>query len=141
MLFSRGISSDDLEDVYQYALMRILSANPRNVKEPAGYWYKTLYSAIADHWCRHSRQPVPFSNLNGDGERVRDRADPRQDMDRQADVLEALRQVEDICRAASPKTRDAVTAFLRDEQLNNAQRQRLHHLRKRLRAAAAASPL
>ena len=66
---------------------------------------------------------------------MRDRADPRQDMDRQADVLEALRQVEDICRAASPKTRAAVTAFLRDEQLNNAQRQRLHHLRKRLRAA------
>ena len=136
ILFSRGISSDDLEDVYQYALMRILSANPRNVKEPAGYWYKTLYSAIADHWRRHSRQPLPFTH-GCDGELARDREDPRQDIDRQIDVLEALRQVEDICRAASPKTRDAVTAFLRDEQLNNAQRQRLHHLRKRLRAAVA----
>ena len=36
MLFSRGIPTQDLEDVYQYALVRILSANPRNVKEPAG---------------------------------------------------------------------------------------------------------
>ena len=139
MLFSRGILQADVDDVYQYALMRVLAANPRNRKGPAAYWYKTLYTAIADHWRRHNRQPLPFSH-GCDGELARDREDSRQNIDHQADVLEALRQAGDICRAATPKERGAMTALVQGEQLDNAQRQRLFHLRRRLRAAVA-SPL
>ncbi len=137
MLANRQIPPDDLDDVYQYALLRILVANPRNRKGPASYWYKTLRTAIADYWLRCHRQPLHFSHGNGDGELVRDREDPRQDVEHQIEVSETLRQAEDICRAAKPKERDAVAARLRGEPMDNAQRQRLHHLRRRLRAAVA----
>ena len=135
VLLSRGVPEHDLDDIYQHAAVSVLAANPQGTKNPAAYWYKTLFTSIADHWRRHSRQPGPYSHSNGDGELVRDRADSNQDLDRQIDVREALRQAGDICR--TPKEQGAMAAYLRDERLNNAQRQRLHHLRKRLRAAVA----
>ena len=137
MLLSRGIPQADVDDIYQYALMRVLAANPRNRKGPAAYWYKTLYTAIADHWCRHNRQPLPFSHGNGDGELARDREDPTQNLDHQVEVLGRLDQVRETYQAATPKERGALIALVQDERLDNAQRQRLFHLRRRLRAAVA----
>ena len=140
ILISHEVPLDDVDDLCQEATMRILRANPLGCSGPATYWKRALRSVRVDYWRQHHRQPLPFSHSNGDGELVRDREDPAQDIDHQADVLEALRQAGEICRMTTPKERGAMTAHLQGERLNNAQRVRLHHLRKRLRAAVA-SPL
>ena len=137
ILISHEVPLDDVDDLCQEALVRILRANPADVRGPATYWKRALHSVIVDYWRLHQRQPLPFSHGNGGGEWARDREDPAQDLDRQADVLEALRQAGDICGAATPKARGAMTAHLRGDRLDNAQRQRLFHLRRRLRAAVA----
>lgn len=137
MLISHGIPSHDCDDVFQSAVVRVLITNPRIRKGTATYWYKALRSAASQYWRRCSRLPFSFSYIGGDSELTRDREDPRQDLGHQIDVSETLRQAGDIFRAATPKVRGAMTAHLRGERMDNAQRQYLHRLRKRLRAAVA----
>lgn len=135
LVIARGIPPDDADDVVQAAMLRVLQANPDDINRQS-YWLSALRSAMQEYWRRRKLRPTyPFA-YGEDGVLLTDMEDRRQDCARQAEATEAMREA---CAMATPRERDAIAVVLttKEHGLPNWTKQRLHHLRKRLRAAAA----
>ncbi len=131
-----SIPPDDVEDIVQDAMLKVHMANPEPIN-PQSYWLCALRSAAQEYWRRRKLRPVQHFRYGEDGTLLTDMEDRRQDCARQAEASEAM------CEAqvkATPRERDAIQVIItmRERVLPNWTKQRLHHLRKRLRAAAVA---
>lgn len=131
-----GIPPDDAEDVVQDAMLRVHMANPTAIN-PQSYWLCALGSAAQEYWRRRKRRPVQPFRYGEEGELLTDMEDRRQDCGRQAEAAEAML---DARAMATPRERDAIQVIMttKERVLPKWANQRLHHLRKRLRAAAVA---
>ncbi len=129
------VSQDDIEDIVQDAMLRVLRADPDD-RSPRAYWLATVRTTFFNYWRhRRVRPAYPFA-YGADGSLLTDMEDPRQDCARQMEATEAIQEAWAV---ATPTEREsmvvAVTAPVRC--LPNRAKQGLTRLRKRLRAAVA----
>jgi DNA-directed RNA polymerase specialized sigma24 family protein len=135
-----GVSPDDAEDIVQTAMLKVLQADPRDPKNDISrraYWLTAIQTVVYEGWRRRKVRPTEQPFVYGeDGAIMTDMEDRRQDCARQAEAAETMREAQTI---ATPRERDALQVALtvRKRSTPNWAKQRLHHLRKRLRAAAA----
>jgi DNA-directed RNA polymerase specialized sigma24 family protein len=131
-----NIPPDDVEDIVQDAMLRVHMANPDAIN-PQSYWLCALRSAAQEYWRRRKLRPVQHFRYGDEGELLTDMEDRRQDCARQAEATEAMRDAQAM---ATPRERDAIQVIMtiKEPVLPKWANQRLHHLRKKLRAAAVA---
>ena len=131
-----SIPPDDVEDIVQDAMLKVHMANPDAIN-PQSYWLCALWSAAHEYWRRRNRRPTQPFAYGEDGTLLTDMEDRRQDCARQAVATETMREAQAM---ATPREREAITVAMttRERVLPAWTKQRLHHLRRKLRAAAVA---
>ncbi len=130
------IPPDDVEDIVQDAMLKVHMASPDAIN-PQSYWLCALRSAALEYWRRRKLRPTQPFAYGEDGAILTDMEDRRQDSARQVEAVETMREAQAM---ATPREREAITVATttKERALPNWTKQRLHHLRKRLRAAAVA---
>lgn len=136
LIRSYGASPDDVDDIVQDAMIKVLRADPYDGHRRS-YWLSAVRSALYDHWRRRKLRPAWPFNYGEDGALLTDVEDQRQDCSRQAEAAEAIQEA---CAIATPPQRAAVAVLVGSGGLlsPNTLKKHLHHLRKKLRAAAVA---
>lgn len=115
-----GVPPDDVEDVAQDAILRVLQA-PRHMDYPEAYWKATLRSAAMTYWQRRKIM-VPLTI---------DPADPHQDLETLVIQRERLREA---LAAVKLSEREAISDYVLGVHKSNRSRVAMHRLRRRLRA-------
>lgn len=136
LIRNHGVSPNDAEDIVQDAMIKVLRADPYDGHRRS-YWLYAVRSALNDHWRRRKLRPAWPFNYSEDGGLLTDVEDQRQDCARQAEAAEAIQEACAIA-TASQRAAIAVLAGSGDSLSPNTLKKHLHHLRKRLRAAAVA---
>ena len=126
LLMSKGLPLDDVEDVVQDALVKLLRADPPHADNPKSYWTITVMSAAHTYW-RRQRKLLPLDF---------DKADPRQELESIIGPRETIREV---WEAAKPFQRRAIIDKLtrRSGPLPGRTKSAISGLRRRLREGAA----
>ncbi len=126
LLLSKGIPQDDVEDVVQDALIKLLRADPSHADNPKSYWTMTVMSAAHNYW-RRRRDSLPLDF---------DRADSRQNPEMTVSQRETIREA---WSAASPYQQRAIVEMLtrNGKPLSSKTKTAMCKLRRRLREGAA----
>ena len=124
-LRSKGIPIDDVEDVVQDALVKLLRADPPHAENPPAYWMLTVMSAARTYWRRRRELRLDF-----------DRVDLRQDLETITYQREAIRKT---WEAARPSERRAIVELLTQngQPLSPRTKTAMCKLRRRLREEVA----
>ena len=130
VLVNKGVPFDDVEDVVQDALVRVLRARPRHADNPHSYWMRVVINTALSYWrwrryCEHL--PLDF-----------DKVDPHQNLESIVGPRETIREAWD---AARPFERRAIIDKLtrRSGSFPSKTKSAISTLRRRLREGAAVS--
>lgn len=98
LLVSKGVPLDDVEDVVQDALIKLLRADPPHADNPKGYWTLTVITTARTYWRRRRELRLDF-----------DRVDLRQDLESSVSQRETIREA---WEGARPFERRAIVEML-----------------------------